>query len=64
MSPQYIVSDCMQMSSTAAAPVIDYTTHITQDAGQMTMRAQSICLADARVFDTQADSTANQAGST
>lgn len=54
----------MQMSSTAAAPVLDYTTHIAQDAGQMTMRAQSICLADARVFDTQADSTVNQAGST
>ena len=64
MSAQCIVSDCMQMSSATAGPVLEYTTHAAQDAGQMTMRVQSICLADARVLFSQADSTAGQAGST
>ena len=53
----------MQMSSATAGPVLEYTTHAAQDAGQMTMRVQSICLADATVLDSQAVSTAGQAGS-
>ncbi len=51
------------MSPAAARPVLQYITHAARDVGQMTMRVQSICLADATVLDSQAVSTAGQAGS-
>ena len=56
---------CMQMSSEPAGPVFWNIPHMLHNMqAQMTMRLHNICLADAKILDSQADNTAGQKGST